>query len=84
MFAVHLVFKHCLFPNLPKDVTISPVSIVTALVDRIHVHGKLFPDQDVKISGHVSNISVQFLDLFKQASLFFRLPGLDQVQLNLP
>ena len=50
----HLTFL-ILNINLPKDVTISPVSIVTALVDRIHVHGKLFPDQDVKISGHVSS-----------------------------
>lgn len=54
IFAVHLVFKHTLLPDLPENVTFSPFSIVTALVDRIFIHGKLVPDQDIKLSGHVT------------------------------
>ena len=54
IFAVHLVFKHTLLPDLPPNATFSPFSIVTALVDRIFVHGKLVQDQDIKLSGHVT------------------------------
>ena len=54
IFAVHLVFKHTLIPDLPKDSMQSPFSIVTALVDRIFVHGKLEMDQDIRMSGHVT------------------------------
>ena len=54
IFAVHLVFKHTLLPDLPENVTFSPFSIVTALVDRIFIHGKLVPDQDIRLSGHVT------------------------------
>ena len=56
IFAVHLVFKHTLLPDMPKNVTHSPFSIVTALVDRIFVHGKLVPDQDIKMTGHVTYV----------------------------
>ncbi len=59
VFAVHLVFKHTLLPNIPSDVTQSPFSIVTALVDRIFVNGAIFPDQDIRISGHVTWIGKQ-------------------------
>ena len=54
IFAVHLVFKHALIPTLPEDNKQSPFSIVTALVDRIFVHGKLDPYSDIKMSGHVT------------------------------
>ena len=54
IFAVHLVFKHTLLPDLPENTTFSPFSIVTALVDRIFVHGKLRQDEDIKLSGHVT------------------------------
>ena len=54
IFAVHLVFKHTLIPTLPENTKQSPFSIVTALVDRIFMHGKLNYDQDIKMSGHVT------------------------------
>merc|ERR1711997_414919 len=50
----HLVFKHTLIPTLPENTKQSPFSIVTALVDRIFMHGKLNYDQDIKMSGHVT------------------------------
>ena len=51
IFAVHLVFKHTLIPTLPQDTKQSPFSIVTALVDRIFVHGNLATDQDIRMVG---------------------------------
>ena len=54
IFAVHLVFKHTLLPMIPDHIKQSPFSIVTALVDRIFLHGKLNFDQDIKMSGHVT------------------------------
>jgi acyl-coenzyme A thioesterase 9 len=63
IFAVHLVFKHTLLPSVPDDVIVntgavivkqSPFSIVTALVDRIFVNGEIRPDEDIKVSGHVT------------------------------
>lgn len=54
IFAVHLVFKHTLLPMIPEHIKQSPFSIVTALVDRIFLHGKLNFDQDIKMSGHVT------------------------------
>ena len=49
IFAVHLVFKHTLIPDLPEDDKQSPFSIVTALVDRIFVHGVLNIDEDIRM-----------------------------------
>lgn len=54
VFAVHLVFKHALNPRKPANSDQSPFSIVTALVDRIYVRGKILPDEDIRISGHVT------------------------------
>ena len=56
MFAVHLVFKHMTSKDegaesLPQ---LSPFSIVTALCDRISLYKDIRPDQDVKLSGHVT------------------------------
>ena len=39
---------------IPEHIKQSPFSIVTALVDRIYMHGKLNFDQDIKMSGHVT------------------------------
>merc|ERR1719192_1630254 len=54
VFAVHLVFKHVLNPKQPDGDGQSPFSIVTALVDRIHVRERITADDDIKISGHVT------------------------------
>merc|ERR1719392_228239 len=54
VFAVHLVFKHILNPKQPPGDGQSPFSIVTALVDRIHVRERITSTEDIKISGHVT------------------------------
>merc|ERR1712001_634026 len=54
VFAVHLVFKHVLNPKSPPGDGQSPFSIVTALVDRIHVRERITATEDIKISGHVT------------------------------
>jgi len=53
IFAVHLVFKHVLNPKQGDGMT-SPFSIVTALVDQIDFTGVIRPDQDIRMSGHVT------------------------------
>lgn len=54
IFAVHLVFKHCLNPLKPADSEASPWTIVTGLVDQIDFTGKIRPDCDIRMSGHVT------------------------------
>lgn len=54
MFAVWVVHKHLLLPNLPEGVAL-PYTFVTALVDKIDFTD-LVPthDADIRLSGHVS------------------------------
>ncbi|XP_075217761.1 acyl-coenzyme A thioesterase 9, mitochondrial-like isoform X2 [Lycorma delicatula] len=52
MFAVNIVFKHLLLPKQKGDV--SPVVIVTILVDEISFGYKAKPNQDIRVCGHVS------------------------------
>ncbi|KAK3896234.1 hypothetical protein Pcinc_000089 [Petrolisthes cinctipes] len=55
VFAVWLCYKHISNPRQTADLP-SPYSIVTALVDRIDFDqgATLRPDQDIRMSGHVS------------------------------
>ncbi|XP_041483095.1 acyl-coenzyme A thioesterase 9, mitochondrial-like [Lytechinus variegatus] len=52
MFGVWLCYKHS---RLSKDIEISPLVIVTGLVDRIDMSTiDIIPDKDLRLSGHVT------------------------------
>ncbi|XP_013783614.1 acyl-coenzyme A thioesterase 9, mitochondrial-like isoform X1 [Limulus polyphemus] len=66
VFAVWLCYKHVLL-HTQKPGQSAPLSIVTALVDKISLSGHtIYPDEDIKMSGHVSWVGKTSLETSMQ------------------